>query len=276
MIVGFTYNGKHSIRDMHIVHRAHTRPVAQHKEVIENLNCVDGSYDYSDYLGRYYYNDKVLEMDISIKASNPVELNREVSKIVKWLNCGYSELIFDDMPNTVWDAKVSNIGAITEELQRCGKSTIQYRCKPFNRSVFSSSGILLDDSIALDTDVPIGLGGDCSRSLANGINTMTINNYGDVPTAPIIRVRGSITSLSITDGTHTLAYTTPISSSYDLVIDCVNMICMYNNADTTSMSSGDFVELAPGENTLTITVAGTGTITVTFPYRYFYGANFEG
>ena len=157
-MTGFTYRGLHSIRDIGIVFKTESRPILPPPRILnETVPYRDGSIDYSMQNGRIYYDDKIMELQISIVGRNLKTLHEKISKVVSWLAGGYGELIFDDMPLTVWHAMPVNLNAIAPELAKVGKTVVQFRCKPFNTTIIDSLGVFLGDSVPLGERYFFGL-----------------------------------------------------------------------------------------------------------------------
>ena len=263
---GFTYRGRHS-NEFYTVVKTVGRPIiAPVKQVDEEIPYRDGNLECSETGGRLYYDDKVLELGVTILAHNTRELHERATRFINWLAGGYAELIFDDMPYVCWIAKPADLESMSIELHRAGKSKIQFRCRPFNIFLYDSDGIPLDSDIPLDSEVPIGFGDENEITVSGGINKHTLNYRGSAPVRPkiIINVTAQ-TSLKIVINGVTLNISS--SAAREITIDCA--------AATVNGTgfSGDFCELMPGNNEITVTCSGSsdGTCRIFFNYRHnFY------
>lgn len=269
-MIGFTFRGKHSRRDMDIVFRTRARPIVPHVRIIEDeIPYEDGSLDFSEQNGRLYYDDKIIELEITIIRNGLPALHKKISKVVSWLSGGYGDLIFDDMPYVIWTAKPVNIGSIAPELMRVGKTVIQFRCRPFNRLIFSSYGIPLDSAIQLDSGIRIGYGSENYYDLIAGENEIEMEYIGDAPVRPTICFTGEIKNLTIICGEFELSFA---GAADGLQLDCKNRIATIGEQDVTEQTMGEFLELKPGNNRMVIS-CGSGSGSVFFDYypQFLYG-----
>ena len=81
---GITYRGKHSDEFGTIVKTVGRPIIAPVKQVDEEVAYRDGNVDYSEAGGRLYYEDKVLELEFTIRAMNTTELHKKVSRMINW------------------------------------------------------------------------------------------------------------------------------------------------------------------------------------------------
>ena len=138
-----------------------------------------------------------------------------------------------------------------------------------------SKGIKLGDKIKLGSVIPIGIGSDKKYTISNGSNSINIFNHGDIPVKPVIYILGAVSSVTITDENgNTFSYNGSLAENYPLIIDCSRCICLYQGADVTANSSGEFIELRSGNNCYTVSINGNGKIEFDFSYKYFYDSNY--
>lgn len=270
--MGFMYKGKHSGRDIGVFTTVRERPfMAPPKTNFnEDVPYMDGSLDYSQTGGRVFYQDKILEVDFDLKQSDARERNRTIERFTAWLAGGEGELILDDMPFVKWLAYPVNAGDIQISLNRLGKCTIEFRCKPFNDFIYSTGeGIPLDSDFELDSDIPIGWGDE--YEIENGVNHITVPNDGSAYVRPVIVVTGNFSGIAITMGEKSLSYNKSFS---EIEIDCEAFGVFEDDEDVTDNSEGEFFELAPGDNEITITADGRGTVLFDFSPNYFYNTLF--
>lgn len=280
MMYGITYRGRQS-SEFGVIARATTRPVLAPVRVVEEtVPYRDGTLDYSDAGGRLFYDDKVVEVEITVISPELRKTNRRVSDIVGWLAGGFGELIFDDMPYTCWIAKPIEISELSVELYRIGKATVQFRCKPFNRFMFTSRGIPIGSEIRLGTKIKLGYGKDSVLSLVNGTTSAVTYNYiGDAPVRPNILLEGVASSITLTVNGSQLKIDS-LPKSFDgyggVVIDNENWrVCGKDGTALTPYSSGEFIELCPGGNLITVKADAKGTLTLDFYPKYLYGSGFD-
>ncbi len=276
-MTGVTYRGKHSYRDMGVTVKTISRPVMPPVRTIEEeMKHSDGNLDYSDYLGRLYYSDKLLELEISIAGNDLNSLHKRISDVVNWLAGGYDDLIFDDMPSILWRARPLEIEDIAPQLGRVGKTTVQFRCKPFNKSRYSTRGVPLDSYIPLDTDIPLGFGDESEVEFAKGGRTFNYEYKGSAPCQPVLYIEApsGCSNFSITCGENTLSYNGAFTM---LKLDCENWRAtdLSNDGalDVSSGTAGDYLELFPGTNEITITADKGGVVIFDFSPNFFYGGD---
>ena len=269
-MIGFTFRGKHSRRDMDIVFRTRARPIIPPVRVIEEtIPYEDGSLDYSEQNGRLYFDDKVIELEITVIRNNLKSLHQQISKVVSWLSGGFGDLIFDDMPYVIWTAKPVNIDSISPELMRVGKTVIQFRCHPFNRLIFSSYGIPIDSAIPLESGIRIGYGGENYHALITGENEIEMEYIGNAPVRPTICFTGEINNLTIICGEFKLSFE---GMADGLQLDCKNRTATIGEQNVTEQTTGEFLELQSGNNNIVIS-CGSGSGSVFFDYypQFLYG-----
>lgn len=265
MKIGFTFKDKHT-SDFGVTALTQSRPVLPEvKSYTFEAAVVDGEYDFSETneFAREFYKDRVIEVDIQAGAENIGELQITVTRLSKWL-CGKGELIFDDIPLVIWDARV--IDAVTYKPEREGHKTVlsvSFRAKPLARLVFDvPTGPVIGDRIPIGSNIPLDM---ASYFIFEGRGNHRFINIGDAPVKPILTVSGAA---SLTCGGHT------ISVPQACTVDCERQVV--TNASGRSIMNavtGSFFELAPGDNTLYI--SADITVQARYTPRFIYNANFE-
>lgn len=112
---------------------------------------------------------------------------------------------------------------------------------------------------------------DSSFPITVSGQTFTVNNEGSTIAYPLIRITGSFTNLSLSDGSQTLTITgsTGVNDIFEIDSDQDKCSVRLNGVNTWSRSNGVFLVLKPGETTFTVT--GTSpNITIEMIYRYQY------
>lgn len=276
-MMGITYRGKHSKRDIGVIVRTVTRPVLPPPRVLEEtVPYRDGSLDFSEQGGRLFYDDKIAEIEVSVVDKSLPILQRRIAKVAAWLCGGYGDLIFDDMPYTVWTAKPIDVDGIAPELQRVGKTIVQFRCRPFNHLSFNSQGVKLDSKVRLDTDLPLNYGLDSEITVVNGTQELSYVNIGDAPVRPDIVISGPMREITITINGKSLLIRSgvPFDTYGGVVIDCENWRCIGMDGTAVDGSAGEYMELIPGKNTIKTTCSYAGTMKLVFFPNYLYGSDF--
>lgn len=261
---GITFRGKHS-REFGIVVRTLRRPpIAPVKQFDEEIAFHDGNADYSEAGGRLFYQDKVLELEFGFISRNLRELNKSISKFISWLAGGYGDLIFDDMPFTIWRAKPVDLGDVELSARKNGRVTVQFRCRPFNSWIFSSEGMPLDSDIQLDSNVPLGFGDENEIDFAIGSNSYTLDYYGTAPIRPIIVVTSS--------GGVALSVNSKVMAISEIngtaIIDCAK------GTVENAKVGGRFIEIQAGENKIQIVATAAGSVKFNYIHNFLYGGDF--
>jgi len=146
---GITFCGQHT-SDLDVLWQTQSRPILPAPKLfLESAPSVDGSFDLSTFNpdGRMHYEDRLHEGIITIIGADLPGMQSKLSKVAQWLQGDYCDLVYDDMPNTVWAARVENVSIAMYELQKVGKATVVFRTRPFStkRQVWLNDDIELDD-----------------------------------------------------------------------------------------------------------------------------------
>ena len=261
---GITFRGKHS-REFGVVVRTKKRPpIAPIKQLDEEIAMHDGNADFSEAGGRLYYQDKVLELEFGFISRNTRELNKNISDFISWLAGGYGELIFDDMPFTIWQAKPVDLGDVELSAYKNGRVTVQFRCRPFNSWIFTSEGIPLDSDVLLDSDLPLGFGDENEIDFSIGSQTHILDYYGTAPIRPIIEVTS--------DGGVTLSVNNTVMAISE-INGTASIDCSKGTVENAKVSGG-FIELLSGENDIQIVAMAAGSLKFVYIHNFLYGGDF--
>ena len=266
--MAITFRGKHSYRDMHVRTAIRDRPITPPKKTkyVDDVPYMDGSIDFTEAGGRAYYSDKILEIDFMLICPDVRERNRRIEQFISWINGGPGELIIDDMPSTVWTATPVEVEDMGVKLRRMGKTTVEFRCEPYNRFICDTRGIPLGTPIEIGRDIPLGWGEEFRKEIS-GAAAFTITNAGTVPVRPLIHITGAFQNISISGGENTLKYNASFTS---LILDCTKFAAFINGESVTENAEGEFFELMPGDNEIKVDCDGKGEIFFEFTPMYFY------
>ncbi len=223
MKCGFTFKGKHS-DDFGAVVRTRSRPIRpEAKTVFAEALAADGSYDFSEAnpYGRYFYNDRIFELELQVGAENLYRLELKISKIARWLT-GRGDLIFDDMPHVKWRAAaLSEIGFMPELTGHKAALTAVMRVSPFSRTVFDTmNGIPIGTRCRLESPIPLDVRACFTFDCAAGFSSFDVDNIGTWYVRPVIRFvsDAEINELSMTVNGALFALSG--ARSREIVIDC--------------------------------------------------------
>lgn len=269
---GFKFRDNHS-SEFGVTVRTKSRPIRPEvKSVTVDLPCRDGVYDFSraNPMGREYFYERVITVSISVTSSSLEAMQNKLSALARWLT-GEGDLIFDDMPHTVWHGRI--LDEIIYLPEHAGKSAvleISFRVKPFSTCVFSSEGPELDCSIPVGTNIPLDIK-VYLRGMLYGNGNVKILNFGDRPVRPVIKITGEAEDIIISNGEKTLSF----SVSGDAIIDCENQ--NVTDSEGYAKVSGEFFELQSGVNTLQIENSNTSELNIEVSYspEFTYGVDFE-
>lgn len=271
MRAGFSFRGKHSNSFEGMTVRTKDRPVRPDtKEETFNPTNEDGSQSFAQAnpYKHEFYEDKIYQIEMHITASGLSDLQKKITKLSRWI-IGSGVLIFDDTPLVKWEARiVDTVQYMPEHGGKDALFLVKYRVKPFSELVFDTiEGPCLDDEIELDSDIPLSLD-ECF--IYAGAGTHSVKNIGDMPVRPIISVTGATKPVSIDiNGTSLIV---PKSAH----IDCQRYI-VTDLAGNSLMPeiSGDFFELAVGDNTMTITSSEDVMVEVEYNPKYINNIDVE-
>ena len=272
----FRFNNKHC-SEFDMIWKSESRPfIPIAKKITESLPEMDGEYDFSDVNldNRLHYENRIFSGIISVKSDSIMALQNQFSKIANWIMCGYAPLIFDDMPTTVWTAKIENVDQVLYALQKIGKANLTFTVKPFSKFLYDS-----DYEIILDSEVMIGsdflIGGLTYDFTANGNTNITVKNYGDWYTKPIVTVTGTYGYVEIkADDTKHIRYFGG-SSGNTVIFDFEKNQVSKNGAFDNIHSLGSYWDFPAGDNAIQILTNGTANLHFYMMYNFKYGAVIE-
>ena len=222
----FVWNGI-DCRSMGVTLRS-TVPIVRPEERVQHAEIPGRSGDLTYTEGEDIYNSYIQTAEITVKGGY------RVREVYRWLRkSGY--VTFHGEPDKRQKARI--IGAVT--LNKVSRNLdkwageVQFYCQPMKE-------------LLQETNIDITSSGT------------TINNNGDVNAKPLLHVKASGTSLTITvTGTGTPAENaitvTGLTADQWIFIDCETMT-IWNSDGTIQMTlqgSGNFPILAPGANTVT-------------------------
>lgn len=257
MTLGFTYRGRHS-SEFGVNLLAYTVNTPDIREYEDEADGRAGVIDYGSEWGK---REITLRIDVTPTAES---LKRRQSRIMAWLSpvaAGYGTLIFDEVPDIQYSAKLTGRLGIEQFFRGYGEFTLTFKCAdPYGYSTYCVESIDVDSAVLVDTDISV----DATYSFAmTGPATFAIDNFGTEAVQPIIEITGSFTTLTVTVGGKTLTYSSAMTSQ-TLVIDYARMTS--KKADVSVAVSGSYGEIAPGITN--VSVGGSGiSATITFKFR---------
>ncbi len=268
---GFRFKGQHA-SEFGVTVKTLDRPVEPTaKEQLHEPSDMDGEHDFNGSERRRYYSGRVIKVEMAVTADDLSALQKKLGKIARWI-MGEGELIFDDMPNVKWQGRV--VDSVSYKPENGGKNTvlsISFKVKPFSELAFDvPDGPMLDSDIELDSDIPLDF---TDYFTFNGAGTYTLKNVGNVPVKPIIEVSDCVNGIAISCNGKTIT----VNEKEDFTIDCIRQQVYIETLDgkesLMNKTTGEFFELAAGDNT--ITIAGNATVEVGYTPQYMYDADLD-
>lgn len=272
--MGIKFKGIHS-NTIPAVWKTIRRPILPTPKTYSvSLPEVDSEYDFSEFNedGRLHYNDRVIEGTLTVVATGMYSLQKALTKLAKWLIGGWGELEFDDMPGTVWTARIENVEQVQYELGKAGIATVYFRTKPFSKLTLDSEtgGILLNSSTPIEANLPLELNINQSYNFSNG-TILKYENYGDWYTKPIFTLAGTYSYVEFQCNGKTFRYNGGSTSGQTVVIDCIKFITTKNGVNDSVKTVGNYFEFVPGLNEIKILTNGTGQVSIKSDFNFIYG-----
>lgn len=270
---GLTFGGKHSLTDYGLVLRSKNRPVMPDPKIVtDDVAGVDGSYDFTDYNtdGKTKYKDRIITVTFSLREKDSGILRVKAHQIARWLNCGESNLIFDDETAVYYKARVNNRIDLEKQIIQLQEFTVQFKCKPYAYSVIDST----EEQIQVGMDLQLGYGYKLNMeptvyNIAKPYNVLTVYNPGDYCKNMIITIKGTASGLVLNCNSKTLTYTEPITAGTTLIIDFGKFNATLDGANVNSFISGDFFGFETGDNTLVVSNTSID-INLSIAFNYLY------
>lgn len=252
---GFTYKGRHCSEFGARLLRYNVGS-PQLRENEDTVAGLDGVIDYGTELGKREI-EVVFDIDPDERS-----FKRRQSQILSWLKPkGPGELVFDDVPDRFFNAKLTGSMAV-EQIGKYGEIRVTFKAAdPYSYSTTESDDVILDSDVVLDEEITL----DAAWSFTvNSPQTVTVNNWGYEDIRPRIVITGSWTTISIAGLTYNAA-----AAGKTLVIDGERETARIDGVSVLGNVTGDFVTLEPGNNTVTIGGAALNC-TVSFEFRAKY------
>lgn len=272
---GFSYRGKHS-SEFGIAVKSKSRPmIPEQKMYTYDLPGMDGEYDMTECneYKRPMYKSRLFELDLQITADNLSELKRQASGIGSWLT-GSGDLIFDDDSGVVWKARVSsNVSFAPENRGKTAVMSVVFMVNMGSAVFNTAEGIILDNAIALDSDIPFNMTDYFTKQLNYGSNFVNIINIGDFYVKPTLIFDGGAENITITYGNKKIMLE---DLSTEVIFD--NERCIVTNSLGENLAykmSGDFFELIPGMSEIEIYVDTACGMTVKYVPKTMFDFDFS-
>lgn len=286
MRLGFSFKGIHSSRFGITVMTKSRSLIPEVKQYSYSALAADGSYDFTETNCRHRaaFANRSFQVVMQVCAENIIRLQERVNGICSWL-IGTGELIFDDIPSSVWTARVANsIGFAPEKCGSKAVLNVVFEAEPFAKAQFDTvTGPRLSDALCIDSNLALELESDFVFEAKKGSKSYSFDilNIGTWYAAPKIIVKSDFSNITVI-GAECSGKKLEIAGGFtdEIIIDSEK--CVVSDGDGNSLvkyTSGEFFELAPGINTLTVTADRKlgKSITVAVPYTpcFLYTDDFK-
>lgn len=129
--LSFSYNSREM--PSYCTYKTISKPITPTtKTSFISLPNANGSIDFTKRVdGNIYYEDRVIELQLQIKASGFEDLENKMAELGEWLK-GSGDLIFSHRPKEVWKATCyQGIDYKPEAVGHYASLQVIFRCKPF-------------------------------------------------------------------------------------------------------------------------------------------------
>lgn len=304
MKYGFSFKGIHTKEFAGLTVKTASRPIKpEMRDAMFTAPFADGAQSTAknNPYGREFYEGRQFTVNMFLTADNSVKLNKKLAKISSWLT-GSGELIFDDTPLIVWDARAA--GSVDYAPERAGRKavlSVSFEVQPFGRLLWSAGdgSEIGQDNVYLGDNLPIGaLDGYNTEILVEGdrYGSITMVNYGDRYVRPIVEMR----LMSVGAAAHIGAVKVTVNGDDKnsmmlgpgrnvkvIIVDCDKHTVTDDDGNNIlgrgtdeTWFSGNFIELPPGKNTLSLERLsndgdGDVEVKVDFTTAYMWDVDFD-
>jgi phage-related protein len=225
---------------------------------------MDGEIDFGS-----TYGPRPINIDCVLMADDStVGYHYMVAAIATTFNAKRGDLVFtfSDLAGRRYMARYCGTMPI-EKLIFDGNVTIPLKMHwPFPESLRDTSVIEYNQGLEY------GQGYDYSSYAAQvtfSSQSINIENLGTVESAPLIRITGSFTNLSLSDGTNTSTYSGTTISTDVIEINCKKSTITKNGVNTYAQSNGVFFLLKPGMTNI-VSTSTNPIFKIEFIFRHNY------
>lgn len=237
---GFTYNGTSvdNSNDIYLLNvvRDITPNLLYSNVIVPKRH---GSMKYENRL-----EDRQIEVDIGIYATNPTARRRKVRELLKHFEIGTEgKLVFHD-ESTVYHLATIYKKVEAKETEVFTELKITFTCKPLKYVFDNDTG-----ELSVRTPGVIeGISGTMEvKGSFTGVGTQTIgrlNNLGNYEATPIIKLSGSASNVSIQIGNMAFSITNLLSNQ-EVYVDTERMVCYYFDGTRNRSKLADFYGVFP-------------------------------
>lgn len=256
----FQIKGLHSRDIFELVESISLTPLSI-KSSIVNLPERDGSLNFTrlNEFGRALYEDRIFTISaIARYDGTKTGKNSIISKIYDTLyNNQVGTMTTSETFNSKWDASLESINSIDSVGMSSIRVVIQYRVSPFS---YGTQSVLLNQKV--ENEASLTLNCECTAPCTK--HTLELTN-----------IQGNVTSVSISNGKNTLYINKAITNK--TVIDFKNYTIKESGVVLKNTEwDGEFFELNPGINNITIVIDGSANILWEYLPSYYYSVDIGG
>lgn len=227
----------------------------------------DGEVDFGS-----TYGPRVFDLECVLMADDStLDYHRRVAEMAALFNVKKGDIpfTFSDLPNKRYMGRYAGTMPI-DKIIFDGNVTIPIKMhNPFPESPQDTELREYGEGLSYGED--FFYISDSSFLVTTSSQSFVTTNEGSEIGYPLIRITGSFTNLSLTDGSRTITFSGSTAPSDVLEIDCHFRKCTVRlNGDSAySRSNKVFFEFKPGDTTITAH-ATSPNFTIEFIYRYKY------
>jgi phage-related protein len=228
----------------------------------------DGEIDFGS-----VYGPRTFNIECVLMANDPtLDYQSKIAMVAVIFNAKKGDRIFrfGDLPGKRYKARYAGTFAI-EKLIFDGNINIPLKMHdPYPEALRDTSVIEYGQGLEYGQGYEYS---SYSTLITSNGQSFSIDNIGSVEAAPLIRISGKLTTLSLSDGSKTFTFGGVMSASDVLEIDCNPRKCTVklNNANAFSQTNGVFLLLKPGITTFAVNaISPNFTIEFIFRHKYLY------
>lgn len=137
-MIALNFNGKHTYNDLNLYTQSINKGIATKKKIKVDVPYMNGMYDFSTVAtgGEIAYNEREINVNLIIKATNRAELQSRYDEIVNiFEDTGKHELVFDDEKDYYYFAECEGDISLDITGSNVGIVGIKFIAEPIKRGV---------------------------------------------------------------------------------------------------------------------------------------------
>lgn len=228
------------------------------------ISGMDGEIDFGS-----VYGPRMINLECVLMADDPtIDYQSKIARLATIFNAkaGDREFIFPDRPGIRYMARYAGTMPI-EKIIFDGNVTIPFKMHyPFPESQHDTSAREYGQGLEYGQGYEY-----TTHSVQVNLSSQAIpiQHDGTAEVAPIIRITGGFTNLSLSDGTNTFTFTGTTTASDVIEIDCKKFTIKKNGLNAYGSTNGVFFLLKPGLTTF-ISNSTSPNFKIEFIFRHTY------